>query len=58
MNPAEPPSPTAEAIRILRFAVKRRRRGKIATLPEATREQINLMLENGPALRANHRPPW
>lgn len=44
---AEPLSPVAEAIRILRFGVKRRRRGKIAALPPAVRQQINVMLEDG-----------
>src|SRR6476620_937085 len=42
-----PASPLSEALRILRFAAKRRRRGKIAALPEAVREQINVMLEDG-----------
>jgi hypothetical protein len=32
---------------ILSFALKRRRRGKIAALPDSVREQINLMLCDG-----------
>lgn len=48
MTPTTAPPPLAsEALRILRFALKRRRRGKIAALPESTREQINRMLEDG-----------
>jgi len=49
--PINPPhddfDPAREPLRILRFALKRRRRGKIARLPEAVREQINLMLQDG-----------
>ena len=44
---AHPVSPISEALRILRFALSRRRRGKIAALPASTREQINSMLEDG-----------
>ena len=44
---ADPLSPVFEALRIVRFALNRRRRGKIAALPESTREQINSMLEDG-----------
>jgi len=39
--------PAHDPLRILRFALKRRRRGKIAHLPEPVREQINLMLQDG-----------
>jgi hypothetical protein len=55
MTPSHHPCPSpetetdqlSEAVRILRFALKRRRRGKIAALPEPVREQINVMLEDG-----------
>jgi hypothetical protein len=39
--------PAHDPLRILRFAFKRRRRGKISQLPEAAREQINLMIQDG-----------
>ena len=42
-----PPALASHALRVLRFALKRRRRGKIAALPDAIREQINRMLDDG-----------
>jgi hypothetical protein len=42
------PNPTApSALSILRRSFKRRRRGKIAQLPESLREQIHILLDDG-----------
>jgi hypothetical protein len=52
MNPTPQSTLPADTHRILRFALHRRRRGKIAALPEPAQEQINRMLDDGVAYEA------
>src|SRR5690349_14405438 len=47
MLPSSQHHPIPNPLTILRRSFKRRRAGKISHLPEAVREQINLMIDDG-----------